>query len=418
MFMLFLFINPLVYFLAIKDKKEEQNMKKFSKFLTILLIEISFCFSSLAMNEEQLESAPRISVHPVTTLPEETSVLERLRELSLRPIPTPSILKERLLSTPEQHVQFLKAALRSAYERVVIISPYISIYRLRENDEGGFYDDIEEATRRGVKITVFTDVDLDTEKPNTNNGWKKLLKPNAADGRRNLVKAYVDLHIVDRIHSKNLIVDDNLITFGSFNWLSAVINSTSEWCRYETSTVIKDDHTPTAIQRLLGELEALPVRDAEGYHAFYRESIPATTDFREAIKLYKKYVTHPLYKSVTEALMSSYADSSLQEGLAIIRTLQQTGAPAEELLGKIWALTEFHVGDAREFLDILQVLEIISPTEAMNVAMDKRSGLLTRLDRARDYEHLDFMYNVLTRMNMRVLAEKVEFYILTGELED
>jgi|GEM_PF-3321261 len=393
-------------------------MNSILKLLTVIFTAASLCFSGfslLAMDEEPLKSPPSIGGRPIALVTNGTDVREQLRQLSLRPIPTPVILNERLLSTPDQHVQFLKAALESAHERVVIISPYISIWRLKENDGSGFYNDIEEATQRGVKVTVFTDVELDTERPNANNAWRKLFKPNAADGRRNLVKAYVDLRVVDRIHSKNLIVDDSLITFGSFNWLSAVTNSTSEWCRYETSTVLKDDYVPTAIQRLLGKLDNLPIRDEEGHHAFYLESTPATTDFREAIKLYKKYVRHPLYKTVTQALMSSHADSGLTEGLAIIRALQQTGATREKLLGEIWALTEFHVGNAEDFIEILKVLVTISPTEAMNAAMDKHTGLLTRLNCGRDYENLSSIYSDLTRMNMAALAEKVEFYILTGE---
>jgi hypothetical protein len=110
-------------------------------FIVILTL-VSFCFfggSLLAMDEEQSRITPSTSIRSTVSSTEQTGVLERLRQLSLRPMPTSTILNERLLTTPDQHVQFLKEALRASYERVVIVSPYISIYRLRENDDGDFY---------------------------------------------------------------------------------------------------------------------------------------------------------------------------------------------------------------------------------------------------------------------------------------
>lgn len=393
-------------------------MKKKAQLFTITLIIAFFSLSAESLwamvPKEERSDVPK-SVPYLSTPVTEEGIHASLQHLAAQSLPPPAILGERLLSTPDQHVQFLKAALRSSYERVVIVSPYISLYRLRENDEGGFYNDIEEAAQRGVKITVFTDVDLD-KKPDPNNGWRKLLKPNAAEGRKNLVKAYVDLRIVDRIHSKNLIVDDNLITFGSFNWLSAVTNSAHEWCRYETSTVIKDDYAPIAILRLLGELEVLPVRDTEGYHAFYLETTPATTDFREAIALYKKYSQHPLYKSVTRDLMSSHSELGLNEGLSIILALQETGASQIHLLQEIQNITEFHVGDAKEFIRVLEVLHKIDPISAKDAALDEDRGLLSRIDRGRDFDELDNMYSVLVKMSLEDLANRLESYILGGVL--
>ncbi len=388
-------------------------MKTILKNFIFILISMSFCFSgfsSHAINEEErpLSNAPSInnarpSVPPVG----ESNILERMRQLALTSFPRPIILDESLLATPEQHVDFLKATLESAQERVIIVSPFISIWRLNEQDRESFYHNIKSATQRGVKVTVFTDAAFDND------------KPNAAEGRQNLVKAQVDLRIIDRLHSKNVIMDDSLITFGSFNWLSAVVNPTTEYarklCRYETSTILKDESVPTLIQRLMDDLNRIPLIDTQGFHAFYEESSPATEDFRLALRIHKKYATHPLYRLVTEDIMSSHAESGLREGLTIVRVLQETGAPQDQLLQAIKGLTEFHVGDAMEFLEILEVLATINQAEAKRVAEDKNIGILTRIDRSKNFDDLDYIYSILSQIGMKDLANKVEMYIHTGE---
>lgn len=359
------------------------------------------------MHEEDksAQSIPPKSAQPSTPIAGGNDLVERMRQLALMPLPEPEILNERLLSSPEQHVKFLKAAIGSARERVVIVSPYISIYRLNEDDDGGFYQDIKSATQRGVEVTVYTDATFDEN------------KLNAIQGRQNLVKALADLKIIDRIHSKNLIVDDRLITFGSFNWLSAVINPGSAYCRYETTTIITGQDAPPFIQRIIGDLNTIPLRDREGFHAFYLECSPAQDDLRSAVSIHRKYARHPIYRLVTEEILSSHSEWDLNKSLAVIRVLQETGTPPAHLIQRIKEIIHFQVGDVREFLEILEILATISKEEAQRIAVDQHTGILTRIDRSRNYDDLDYIYRTLRDMGMEDLAHKVELYILAGEKE-
>lgn len=112
---------------------------------------------------------------------------------------------QKYIETPEDHINFLKVALHNAQEKIVIVSPYIS-HRALEKD--GILKAIL-ASQRLTNIVIYTDANFDIDHGK--------LKPNAMVGRNLLSEAGVDLRIVDRIHTKNIIIDDQYVTFGSFN---------------------------------------------------------------------------------------------------------------------------------------------------------------------------------------------------------
>ena len=120
-----------------------------------------------------------------------------------------------VLSTPDEHTRFIRSSLANAHTRVVIVSPFITFWRLEDrrfNGNDGLGKPIKAAIERGFEVCVFTDERFDANKE-----W-------ATKGREFLASLGVDLKIVSRLHSKNLIVDNECITFGSFNWLSADTN--------------------------------------------------------------------------------------------------------------------------------------------------------------------------------------------------
>jgi hypothetical protein len=134
----------------------------------------------------------------------------------------------RFLTTRVEHVAFLKDAFGKAQQYITIVSPYISSYAIEADD---LEDTILEAQFRGVTVSVYTDKKLDAAPGGD-------IKENAERGRNILRGLLCDLHIVDKVHAKTLMVDGILIATGSFNWLSAVRNDASAYANLEHTLVI------------------------------------------------------------------------------------------------------------------------------------------------------------------------------------
>lgn len=132
----------------------------------------------------------------------------------------------RRLVTLEDHRWLLATVLRNARRRVVIISPQISAGAIRADNIDSL---IAYAVERGVDVVVFTDYALNQE-----NG---LPKASALEGKKMIEQAGARVLVLDRIHHKTLIGDDDLLADGSFNWLSAVRKSNHVHQREERSKV-------------------------------------------------------------------------------------------------------------------------------------------------------------------------------------
>lgn len=160
---------------------------------------------------------------------------------------------DSVLITHEEHSKFIRSSLKSAQERVIIVSPYISSRTLQNNEDNefdGLEKHIKDAINRDIKVCVFTD------KSTTSN--------NTNIGRKILTDIGVELIILSQLHSKNLIIDNDCITFGSFNWLSANTNITSIFYNYETTTIIHNEPAYSAIDKVLEGLMKLKVTDIQG----------------------------------------------------------------------------------------------------------------------------------------------------------
>jgi len=136
----------------------------------------------------------------------------------------------RRINSLKDHRAYLKRAFEAAESELIIVSPFISINAI-ENDD--IVNLAKASIGRGVKVKVFTDSMLDIR-----NG---ALKSYSAKDRNALKKCGVELKITKAIHNKTLIVDDNIIIEGSFNWLSTTRDESSDFFRHETSIFLKDD---------------------------------------------------------------------------------------------------------------------------------------------------------------------------------
>jgi hypothetical protein len=205
---------------------------------------------------------------------------------------------DSLLTTPAEHGRFIRSSLASAQSRVIIVSPFITSWRLTNNDfngNDGLGAHIKAAIDRRVEISVFTDAAFDAN------------KTYATQGRTILASLGVDLKIVSHLHSKNLIIDNDCITFGSFNWLSADTNPGGMYCNYETTTILRAEQAQEVIARIVPELIGLEVKlHGGGYSSSLLDlSITDEDQATYALELYLEQNTRPHYKQLAEHILST-----------------------------------------------------------------------------------------------------------------
>jgi phosphatidylserine/phosphatidylglycerophosphate/cardiolipin synthase-like enzyme len=170
------------------------------------------------------------------------------------------ISSTRFLTTRVEHVAFLKDAFGKAQQYITIVSPYISSYAIKAD---GLEKAILEAQFRGVTVTVYTDKKLDVAPGGD-------IKENAERGRDILRSLLCDLHIVDKVHAKTLIVDGTLIATGSFNWLSAVRSDNSAYANLEHTLVIDSpDLAAEFTKSAMKSITALQEEVDHPYRGFY-----------------------------------------------------------------------------------------------------------------------------------------------------
>jgi len=167
------------------------------------------------------------------------------------------------VSDLNKHVGTLNRAFEIAKSELIIVSPFISSNAI-ECDTIKYYDgnekealkskginSIKEQLRstvnRGVKVLVITDSTLDV----SNNQ----LKLPAKKGREIIKQSGAKLKLVNGIHSKTIIIDNDIIVDGSFNWFSALRDEQSKYFREESSIVVKGEPAQDMIQKAKSFLE-------------------------------------------------------------------------------------------------------------------------------------------------------------------
>ncbi|MCB9202449.1 MAG: hypothetical protein H6604_05320 [Flavobacteriales bacterium] len=155
------------------------------------------------------------------------------------------------------HVGMLNRAFEIAKSELIIVSPFISSNAIETELVKYNYDDekkkfsslkiksiknqIYDTVKRGVKVTIVTDSTLDLQ------GSK--LKPTAQKGREIIKQNGAILKLVDGIHSKTIIVDDDIMVEGSFNWFSALRDEQSKYFREESSIVVQGKFAQKMIEK-------------------------------------------------------------------------------------------------------------------------------------------------------------------------
>ncbi len=135
------------------------------------------------------------------------------------------------LHDAEEHDAFLRDVLKQSRHEVHVVSPLVT----RRAVQGfGLIPAIEAAGARGVRITVYTDEGFNAERAGRGRGEAD----DFAAAITALRAAGADTIVLDRVHSKIVMADNDLYCVGSFNWLGAARRGAS-YVRHETSMVYR-----------------------------------------------------------------------------------------------------------------------------------------------------------------------------------
>ena len=149
----------------------------------------------------------------------------------------------QMLRDAAEHDAFLLETLANDGHRYSIVSPWVIA---RTIERAGFLLAFEAAISRGAEIDIYIDPLLNTS--TTPNGQTQMTVAEEAFSRIG-----VRLHKVPRLHSKIVAVDSDLLSIGSYNWLSA--DREGAYARHETSFVYRGQHLEPEIRTIIQSLE-------------------------------------------------------------------------------------------------------------------------------------------------------------------
>lgn len=151
----------------------------------------------------------------------------------------------QLLKDAEEHDIFLKKTVKETQKEILIVSPWVTLTAIQQTQ---ILPIMEAAVKNGIKISVYTDYELNTNYSNsrrnneTSEEVKKIMSQFQDKG--------IDARFVKKVHSKLVIKDSDLLCIGSFNWFSA--QRKGNYVRHETSLIYqgKNDNLVNEIQLL------------------------------------------------------------------------------------------------------------------------------------------------------------------------
>lgn len=153
------------------------------------------------------------------------------------------------LKTLEEHQVFLQHILTTARERVLIVSPYISISAIKSDNLTTL---IKQARTRAVEVQIYVDSKSNSYADGT-------MTARAIDGISELIHAGAKVAVVNGLRSIFIVRDNDMLTKGEFNWLSALRIRNGECSLKEPTQVFMDD----AATKIILELKQIEVTEYE-----------------------------------------------------------------------------------------------------------------------------------------------------------
>lgn len=135
------------------------------------------------------------------------------------------------LQDAAEHDAFLAQAFEDAKESLLIVTPWIKLERIREI---GALDAMRDAAARGVAVSVYTDRRINLEDGSGGPEQMRRVFERVKETFRQVGAALV---LVEQVHSKVVIADEDTYCVGPFNWFSA--QRTGPHVRAETSLVYR-----------------------------------------------------------------------------------------------------------------------------------------------------------------------------------
>lgn len=133
----------------------------------------------------------------------------------------------------EQHDEFWTRLLPELKEN----NDYFPLVILAKVEQTGFLASMALARSRGIDITVVTDKNCNIAHVDDDKRQEKQHLLN--DAVEKLNKMGIATKLVNRVHSKIVIEDEELLCVGSFNWFSATRED--KYQRYDTSLVYRGE---------------------------------------------------------------------------------------------------------------------------------------------------------------------------------
>lgn len=138
------------------------------------------------------------------------------------------------LHQAHEHDCFLAATLQTARQQVQIVTPWVKLHWM---EKSGAMAEMAASVARGVQVVVYTDfgfnTDVSRDKPQGDPAKVAEFRV-AIEALRAL---NVQALVVNKVHSKIVMADEELLCIGSFNWLSA--SRSHKWMNHETSMVYR-----------------------------------------------------------------------------------------------------------------------------------------------------------------------------------
>lgn len=131
-----------------------------------------------------------------------------------------------------EHDRFLLQTLETAQQQVQIVTPWV---RLRGMHESGALQAMCDTVQRGVPVTVYTDLRFNTDIGHGKSDGDPGKIAEFKDALATLKRHDVQVRVVNKVHSKLVMADEQLLCVGSFNWLSAA--RSGDYVHHETSMV-------------------------------------------------------------------------------------------------------------------------------------------------------------------------------------
>ena len=134
----------------------------------------------------------------------------------------------QIIKGTEEHDTFLQNSIKNAQKEILIVSPWV---RLAAIEITNILNVMEIAVKKGVKVSVYTDHQLNTS--NKNEDRQKEIENELSYIMTEFKNKGIEAKFVKNVHSKLVIKDYDLLCIGSFNWLGA--QRKGRYVRHETS---------------------------------------------------------------------------------------------------------------------------------------------------------------------------------------